>query len=345
MQSIQNLMNQGKPEPGTVWERVSPAMLPSLFDEAVQQLGRKVSLTNTEEQSQRRKLQEAQSMTAGSYRAKLSDLTMSIPALVQLVKPINDDFKTQRIGEVDHAQLLGQVETRINKLQDDAFKDKDNSALAKEGTIRIQTAQTPAQLDQAEQWVKDNEKQLSSATVGQMFTRINQFRDKNDPINNDFTKAAIKTFLGKAFPGGVIPAMMDKITGEVQAKISRGIEILNKQFREIYETQGKTKMEQQAEGIADALGDLYFPESATQTEALPPSMPPSFKGIKYYEDGIEVLDAIGQAMPQEAKRRIYSDLKGLPRRPANIGRPDEPGLSKVPGVKAPKKPYAPMEQR
>lgn len=325
------------------YQGLSPTLLPDLFDEATKQLHGRVVLQEAQESRQKRGLQEQQKQRASQYRAAIFKEGLSIPQLVGLLDPINKDRAEQLLGEEDHAQLLGHVRHFVEKLRDDAYKDRDLPDVAKAGTLRVETAQTPGDFTATQQWIYSNGANLSTSTTQGLLRRIEQRRDAADPLNDDQAKEARRLFLSGAFPGGIVPAMLDKIDSNIQAKTAAGLDLLNEQLRGVNDREGRDAMRAQAVKLGRQMKELYFPESATQTALLPPSMPKAFEGVTTFEDGLVVLEAL-QLSP-ELRRKYYAILKELPRRGPGTGVPSVPGLSQVPGVTKPRTPYSPLEQR
>lgn len=346
LQAISARMKPGGTTDDEAISNVSPALLPDLWDEATKQLEHRVTVQEHDAARQRRTLQEQQSMVAGNYRASIYKPGVSAQELIQLVDPINKDFRLQRLGEQDQQQLLGHIQTMLHKMEDDKYKDRNIPEVAHSAWLRIYSAQTPADLDVAQRFVQGNTSGLSVETMQSMLNKIDIARDKNNPLNDDYAREAKRVFLEGAFPGGVIPAVMDKIDGATQGKISQGLNLLYDELRRIYDTEGKSAMQQKAVETGRRLLDLYFPQGAGGMSKLPSGMPPVFQGIENFEDGLMVLDTLKDSMSPEQRRKYYLQLKeSLPRKSPLSGTPSVPGLEKVPGVKKSSTPYAPMEQR
>ena len=344
LQSLSARMKGGEVTNSAI-AQVGTQYVSDLWDEATKQLEHRVTLQDHEQARQKRLLQDQQNLVSQRYGEVVYKANVTIPELLQAQEGIDKDARLQRLSETDQTRLKGHIQTMVQKLQDDAYKDRDVPEVAKSGWARVYAAQTPSDLDTAQRWINSNIGSLSSTTIQQMSGKIEGFRDKNSPLNDDVAKEARALFLKAAFPNGMVPAMMDKISAETQNRISIGMDLLNQSLQSLYDTQGRDAMRQQALEIARKMRDQYFPEGPGQTSALPASMPEVFKGIQYYEDGITLLDSLKDQFTQEQRRKYFLELKQLPRKPANLGTPTVPGLEKVPGYAKPKSPYAPLEQR
>jgi hypothetical protein len=343
LHDIYNRMN-GKPATLPAIAEVPVTQLVPLFDEATKQLEHQVVWKEAENTRQKRALQEQQSMRASQYRDILYKPGITIPELVGLLEPLKEDRSLQKLGENDHAQLLGNIQTLMQKLQDDAYKDRDVPSIAKDAIIRIETAQTPDQLASVQQWLRTQVDNLSSGTLQARFAHIAQRMNADDPLNDDLGKEARRLFLSGAFPGGIVPAVMDKLNDGIKSKTALGLDLLNTELRDIYTTQGKEAYRKQALDVGRRFKDLFFPESGQQQGGVPANLPPTFEGIKYFEDAYAVLS--GLDLPQAARRQLFLQIKeSYPRKPVeappfNIpqvgGVPQVPALQLVPGYQPPR---------
>jgi hypothetical protein len=335
---------QGGPATNPAFQQIPPDKLPELFDDAQKRLTQKVTLKEAEHTRAKRQLQEQQEYRAGLYRNQLYTPGITVSTLMGLLDPIKKDFELGLLSREDHTQLLGHIETLMHQQREEMYKDRDAPKVAQDLYIRIETAQTPEQLATIQGLVETNKDHLSSSTTQRMLARITERGEHNDPLNDNTAKEAQKLFLSGAFPGGIVPAVMDKIDGGIQAKTAEGLLLLKDELRRIYDTQGRDAYRAQAQGVALRLKDLYFPTTANQQGPIPAGMPPAFAGVTTFEDALIVIDAIKP--DQATKRRLYEQAKeSLPRKSALQGVPQGTGLDKVPGVTKPKTPYAPMEQR
>jgi hypothetical protein len=315
---------------------IPPAELPKLRAKAMETLRQQVTFQESRAASAKRVLQEEQSVVASGFRAQITGKAdVTIPELVALLPQVNEARRQQRISEGDHAALLQDIQTLRNRLTDDAYKDRTVPAIAQQATLMIDSAETPGMLDTAREYVVTQAQNLSVERYQSLMDAIQRRRDKQDPLNDDIAKEARRVFLSGAFPGGIVPAVLDKINDGVKARTSAGLDQLNEELRRIYEQDGASAMRQQAIDLGRKFRELYFPESAQQQDRLPAGIPKAFEGLRTFEEAMIVLETID--LPQSAKRRIYLQLKqALPRAKEAPGAPaptlPNPGRARTPGT-------------
>lgn len=301
-------MMQGGTSTLPAYANVTPDMLPALYDDAVQALSKQVSLQESLNAGTKRQLQETQSNVASDYRSQIYKPNADVTTLVGLTEQIDKDRRLQRVSEEDHKDLLSTIQHRIDKLKDDAFKDRDVPAVAQEALLRVNSADTPAELAQAKQWVEANRGQLSSNMFGSLLNTIRQRGIQDGPENDDVVKEGRRTMLSGAFAGGMIPTLMEQIEPTIKARTSAALDVYYEEMRRIHATEGRAAMRQKAIETGKRLGDLYFPESATQqTHGMPASTPPALQGVRTVEEGFQVLETLD--LPIAAKRRLFLQLE------------------------------------
>ena len=326
VQDFQALLKGGKGATEAL-NRAPFTALPKLFDEAQEQLAKRVAQTDHADARARRTLHDEQGRNASRYRETIRDPRAESATLVGLVDQVNADRRAQLIGEEDHASLLGDIQTFLGKKQAEAFQDRDIPSVAKQASLLIELAATPAALEQARAYVTENAASLSSESLSKYLGRIDVRKEKGSYTNRDAYREGKQLILGAAFPGGVVPAAMDKIDAATQTKLSAATDIYAEMMDTIYTREGPERGDARAREEARKLRDLYFPLDDKSTRALP-GLPDELRAATTYEEGLGILK--GMDIPQALKRQYYLKMKqSLPRQaPANAPAPIGPATKK-----------------
>jgi len=309
--SLLHLVGLAQGQPGQPGYPVPPeSHLAPLIEHAQQQLRSQVTLTEAQQAAQHRVLQDSQGRRASEYRMQIYKVGATIPELVGLLDPINTDRQTQALGEADHKELLQDVEHVMEKIRNDATKDVDVPAIAKEARLRIDMAETPEQLDRARDWIRSNAESLSSGRFQELLTKVETKRQGDDPLNDDQVKEGRRIILAGAFPGGIVPAVLDKIDAGIKSRLSDAVDAYFQSMRDVHDKEGVTAMRSKAIPTARTLRDAYFRDEGDARRA---ALPPGIKDAKTYEAALRGLAAMPE-LPYAVKRQIYQRIKeaGLP---------------------------------
>lgn len=318
--------------------QVPPGKLPELYDTAVSQLKERVSADEHRAAAAKRHLQERQALTASTFQQRITGTTgVTVADMVALLPELNQARQRGELGEQDYRQLTQDAQALIGRLREDAYKDRDVPQVAQEAILRIEAAQTPGELDRARSYVQENTANLSTGRIQGLLETIRRRRDQENPLNNDVAKEARREFLSGFFPGGIVPAVLEKIEPAIKTQSSAGLRTLNDELQRIYTEQGVTAMERQAIGIARELRESYLPLEQAQVSSLLKGLPPEYLQVQTREEGLRILrQQIGTGTPTAAQQLIFRRLNALP---------STPPVATTPRVQPPGAPPAPTAPR
>ena len=290
---------------------IPPAELPRLTDQAYSTLARQVSMQEASEAKARRTLESQQSQQASTYRMQVYKPGTSVEELNALVGPINQDRAAGRLSEEDHADLLQTVTTLTGKLTDDQYKDRNVPAVQQQLGILIETADTPALLAEARAAVLKSQGSLSAETTQTMLARIDTRRESRTYTKRDAYTEGRQLMLAGAFPGGIVPAVMDQLDDKTRRSTALALQVYAEQMEQIYQTEGATIGDQKAREVAIKLRDLYFPKPDIPKEV--PGIPQALQGkFTTLEEAASYLES--SDLPEALKDQYYLQFRThLPR--------------------------------
>ena len=290
---------------------IPPEQLTKLTDTAYSALSRQVAMQEASENKAQRLLEDKQGQQASTYRMQIYQPGVKVEDLTALVGPINQDRAAGRLSEGDHAQLLNDIHTITGKVTDDAYKDRDLPAVAQQGWMRIELAETTAQQESARNWVMNHRGELSATTTQQMLGRIDTRKDKQSYTNQDAYKEGRQLMLAGAFPGGIVPAALDKIDEGTRRNTALALQDYAAQMQQIYEKDGVEAGNRKARELAVKMRDLYFPKP--EAPGLPgqakpiPGIPPGLPPFQSVDEAAKYLEESG--LPEALKDQYYEQYK------------------------------------
>ena len=262
--------------------------LAPLTEKAMQRMDKQLARESANEVRNDKRMKEVQSMNASEVRIKIYDPEASQVELLQLQSQVNDLRLARDLDEADHAEFLGAIDAKLEKIKDGLEEDQDD-ARATDLALRIHVAGTPRELDALYQEVTRSQRDLGFSTVSRLLTQIGQQRQRTIFTNRPNYREGLRIMIGVtgAFPAGMVAVMMDRMSGETKSKMRVMMDTYRDRMETLYD-QDITEGDTQAIPFARELRNAYFP---LNEGAGDPELPPGFDvRTRPFSDILQDLD-------------------------------------------------------